>query len=298
MTSTDPNTTVDKRGARVLRREPGVAEIKPRAHVRNRKAAERALAIGVPAALLLIWQLAHHYEWNLLGYWKIDQRFYASPYEIVTSEKLREAEFWRDVWTSTRRMLIGFALGAGAGVFIGLAMGMSRLIRAALDPLLTALYTVPKLALLPLFLTIFGFDERPRVMLIAVTVFFFVWISTMAAIMAVPEGYREAAMSFGVSRWQMFRHVLLPGSLPQIFVGLRIAAGVAVLILIGVELVIPSQGGIGSLIERGRTLLIPELTYVGIALAALLGLLFTLVVRWIGRLLIPWAPEDNAPGQG
>lgn len=295
---TGPTSNPHATEARLIRREPGLAEIKPRTHVRNRKATERALAVGVPAVLIVIWQLAHHYEWNLLGYWKIDQRFYASPYEIVTSEKLREAEFWKDVWTSTRRMLIGFAFGAGAGVAIGLAMGMSRLVRAALDPLLTALYTVPKLALLPLFLTIFGFGERPRVMLIAVTVFFFVWISTMAAIMAVPEGYRETATAFGVSRWQMFRHVLLPGSLPQIFVGLRIAAGVAVLILIGVELVIPSQGGIGALIEKGRTLLIPELTYVGIALAAFLGLLFTLVVRAIGRLLVPWAPEDNAPGQG
>jgi sulfonate transport system permease protein len=175
-------------------------------------------------------------------------------------------------------------------------MGVSRLIRAALDSLLTALYTVPKLALIPVFVTLFGFGDLPRIALIAVTVFFFVWISTMSAIMGVEEGYREAALSFGASKWQIFRHVLFPGALPQIFVGLRIAAGVAVLMLIGVELVLASDG-LGALIEKGRTLFLPELTYVGIALSALLGLTFTYLVRILGRVLVPWAPEDQTPNQ-
>ncbi len=105
-----------------------------------------------------------------------------------------------------------------------------------------------------MFLIIFGVGEKPVIVILAVTVFFFVWIQTMASVMSVPEGYREAAVSFGVTRRQMFRHVILPAALPQIFVGLRIAAGVAVLTVIGVEFVFaPGFAGLGYRINNART---------------------------------------------
>ena len=118
----------------------------------------------------------------------------------------------------------------------------------------------------------------------------------MSAVIGVDEGYREAAVSFGASNRQLFRHVLFPAALPQVFVGLRIAAGVAVLMLIGVELVLASDG-LGALIEKGRTLFLPELTYVGIAMAALMGLIFSSVIRIIARKVVPWAPEEQTRGQ-
>ena len=110
--------------------------------------------------------------------------------------------------------------------------------RGRSSPRSTALYTVPKLALLAVFLIIFGVGEEPVIVILAVTVFFFVWIQTMASVMAVPEGYREAAVSFGVTAApDVPPRASCPAALPQIFVGLRIAAGVAVLTLIGVEFV-------------------------------------------------------------
>lgn len=271
-------------------REPGPAERDPKRFRRRRRVVERGLSVGVPLVLLLLWQAASSNEW-------IDSRIYPSPTDIVTET----ADIWGDkdltgeTWTSIQRMLIGWAIGAFAGVALGLVMGVWRPLRAALEPLLSALYTVPKLALIPVFVSIFGFGEAPIRALIAVTVFFFVWISTLAAIVAVPEGYREAARSLGVNRREMFRHVLLPAALPQIFVGLRIAAGVALLILIGVEFVIADEG-IGDVIEQGRTLFLLEQTYAGIAIAAVLGLLFMLAVRRVGRLLTPWAEDDDSIG--
>jgi sulfonate transport system permease protein len=272
-------------GAQVQRLEPSKAELDPARYERRRKALEIALAIGVPAALILLWQVASSSGW-------IDRRFYPSPSDIVTSEAFRSSDVWADVWVSTRRMIYGFLAGSSVGVLLGFLMGVSRNLRAALESLLSALYTVPKLALIPIFIMIFGLGEKPIIALIGVTVFFFVWIATMAAVMSVPEGYREAAQAFRVSRLQLFRHVLLPGALPSIFVGLRIAAGVSVLILIGVELVM-SQDGIGFMIEQGRQLFLPEQTYAGIVLSALLGLVFMWVVRLVGRVLLPWAPEDK-----
>src|SRR5690606_27192174 len=124
------------------------------------------------------------------------------------------------------------------------------------------------------------------------TVFFFVWIPTLAAIVSLPHGYREAAASLGVNRWRMFVDVLLPASVPQIFVGLRIAAGVSVLMVIGVEFVIGSDG-IGYLIEQGRGLNIIGWSYVGIVISALMGVLFMALIKLLGRLATPWDRDQR-----
>jgi sulfonate transport system permease protein len=285
-TTPAPETASATRG-QILVRRPTFAEREPLRHRRRRRAVELGLAFGVPAALIGLWQLAVSRSW-------IDPRLYPSPSDVVTKidDLVEDRDLLHHVWVSVQRIVLGYLIGAGAAVAVGLAMGASRLLRAALEPLLTALYTVPKLALIPVFVTVFGFGEAPILAIIAVTVFFFVWISTLAAIVAVPDGYREAARSFSVTGWQMFRHVLVPASLPQVFVGLRIAAGVSVLIMVGVEFVI-GEDGLGHVIEQGRTLVLFEQTYVGIVLVAIIGLVFALVVRGIGRLLAPWARQED-----
>lgn len=269
-------------------RKPGFPELHPRRYRQRRRRLERSLAWGIPIGLVVLWQVASSRDW-------IDARIYPSPTDIVgTIEDLRDSGMlWSTVGISARRVLLGFALGAGVGLIFGFTMGISRLLRAGLEPLLSALYTVPKLALLPIFLTILGFGEAPVVVLIAVTVFFFVWIGTMSAIMAVPDGYQEAARSFRVNRLQMFRHVLLPAALPAIFVSLRMAAGVSVLVLVGIEFVIGGDG-VGFLIDQGRRLFLLEQAYAGIVLAALLGFVFTSTVRLVGRALVPWDRSSTA----
>ncbi|MFT5204179.1 MAG: sulfonate transport system permease protein [Candidatus Aldehydirespiratoraceae bacterium] len=287
MAAADPTNTDDQI---VLRRTSSDAERNPGASARRRKLIETGLAIAGPIVFLALWEVCVRNDWWL------DGRLISSPWEIVTSSKLREAEVWEAVWITTVRMLKGFIIGTGLGIVLGVAMGTNRYVRAALNSTLTALYTVPKIALLPVYLLIFGFEEAPRVYMIATVVFFFVWIYTMAPIMAVPVGYREAAASFNATRWQMFKHVLWPAALPQIFVGLRVSAGVAVLMVIAVELILP-RDGIGYFVNRGRELGLPDNTFLGVLLAALLGIVFVGLVRWIGRVLTPWAPEDNSPGQ-
>jgi sulfonate transport system permease protein len=266
----------------------------PRGHRRRRRALEITLAIAVPVVLLVLWQLASTQGW-------VDRRLYPAPTDIFDEAQTQfdQQNRWHDVWVSTRRVLLGYAYGAAVGLVMGYLMGMARLVRVALEPTLNALYTVPKIALLPLFLILLGFKERPVIAVIAVTVFFFVWIQAMAAVLTVPEGFREAAASFGASRWQTFRHVLFPASLPQVFVGLRIAAGVAVLTLIGVEFVFaPGEAGIGFVINQGRVVLLPRQTYMGIIIAAIMGVIFISIVKWVGRLLTPWAQRDGAVEQG
>jgi sulfonate transport system permease protein len=276
----------------VVHRRPGPAEVDPRRHHTRRRTLELSLAIGVPVAALVLWQVASESGW-------INNGLYPSPTDLIwrTPELFRDIPGGRmgaDIWASVKRILWGYAWGAGTGLLLGYWMGMSRLARAALEPLLSALYTVPKLALIGVFLLILGFNERPIITVIALTVFFFVWISTMAAVMAVPQGFREAAVSFGASRWQMFRQVLLPGSLPQVFVGLRVAAGVTVLTVIGIEFVYaPGSQGLGYRINMARQILDPGQMYVAVVIASLLGVLFVWIVRRIGRLVAPWSNEDE-----
>jgi sulfonate transport system permease protein len=275
-------------GVTVLRRAAGRAERAPERSRRRRRTLEILLAVGVPVLLVAWWQVAALVGW-------IDGRLYPAP-TTIWHELVRlgaDGTLLDATWVSVRRTLLGFVIGSVGGIVVGMLMGMSRWLRVALEPLLSALYTVPKLALLPIFLSAFGLDDRSVVALIVVTVFFFVWISTMAAVMAVPLGYREAAATFRASRWESFRFVLLPASLPEIFVGLRIAAGVSVLMLVGVEFVVGSSG-LGFLIQQGRQLLLLGQSYVGIVLVALFGYVFALLVRLAGRAMAPWAPEDNA----
>lgn len=287
---TEPRTA-DAPDTAVLVRRPGPQELSPlRAH-RRRRVLELALAVAVPLALVLLWQLAAAQSW-------IDARVYPAPTTILADGWARAAdgELWPDVWATLKRVVGGYAIGTVSGYVLGLLMGTLPLVRAALEPMLDALYVVPKLALLPIFLNMFGLGEGPQLALVAATVFFFVWISTMAAVLAVPEGHRDAGQVFGASRWQMFRHILLPASLPAVLVGARIAAGVAVLVIVASEQ-IAATDGLGHLIFDARALFQNDVMFVGIVCVAVLGVLFSELVRIAGRLLTPWAPRDRGRSQ-
>ncbi|MER5528290.1 ABC transporter permease [Streptomyces sp. NPDC002677] len=284
-------TLTPDRETRVLVRAPGPAELRPSRTHRRRRALELTLATAVPVLLVLLWQLAATQAW-------IDDRVYPAPSTILSDgwDRASAGDLWPDVRATTRRVLAGYAAGTAAGYLLGLLMGSLPLVKAALEPLLDALYVVPKLALLPVFLNMFGLGEGPQVALVAVTVFFFVWISTMSAVIAVPSGHRDAGRVFGASPWQMFRHVLLPASLPAVLVGARIAAGVAVLVIVASEQ-IAAPDGLGHLIFDSRALFQNDVMFVGIVCVAVLGVVFSELIRLAGRLLTPWAPRDRGRGQ-
>jgi sulfonate transport system permease protein len=276
----------------LLVREPGPAETDPGRSRTRRRVLEISLAIAVPLVLILWWQLAVQQKW-------IDSRIYPAPQTIIEDgwERLVEGKLWPDIWATLKRVLPGFAIGSLAGYIVGLLTGSMPLVRAALEPMLDALYVVPKLALLPIFLSIFGLGEAPHIVLIAVTVFFLIWIQTMASVLAVPEGYREAATVFGAGRWQMYRHILIPASLPQVVVGLRLASGMAVLVIVASEgLASPDSNGLGYLIFNAKNIFDNRAMYVGIIVVAIVGVVFSEIVRFIGRLLTPWAPDRRGPG--
>ena len=269
---------------------PAPADRDPVRHSRRRRVTELVLGFGFPILLLSLWQAAAVNGW-------ISRLHYPPPSDIFR-DFLDDRDAWStSIRVSLGRLLWGYLWGVLAGIGFGVVMGMSWVARAAFEPTLNGLYTVPKLALIGVFLIVLGFDNTPIISVIAITVFFFVWIQTQAAVRSISPSYREAASSFGSSRWQMFRHVILPAALPQIFVGLRVAGGVAVLTLIGAEFVFtPDSDGIGYRINNARTILDPKQAYVGLVVAGVLGVVFTSVIRLLDRLTSPWVREDASAG--
>jgi sulfonate transport system permease protein len=267
---------------RSIVRKPGRAERNPLAHRRLQRAQEIALAFGTPFLILLAWQLAAETG-------RIDTNLFPSPAHVLElgAERLRSADLYDELLLSLRRMFLGYALGVTAGLVIGVFMGMSRLVHASLDVLLSALYTVPKLALLPVFLIIFGIGETPLVLMIAVTVFFFMWIETMEAIRGVAPSYLEPILVFRDSSWQCFRHAIFPAALPRIFVGMKVSAAVSVLTLVAVEFLQASEG-IGHDIWFSWSLFRADEMYFGIALVSIIGVIFTKTIGLISALVMPW----------
>ncbi len=268
---------------------PRAADRDPVKYNRRRRTTEVTLAVAVPVVLLIFLQLGADNAW-----WS--RIFYPSVTDVVRELQSMFADrgFAYDLWVTIRRLMLGYIFGSLVGLLFGFVLGLNRLTRKALEPLLNALYTVPKIALLSPLLIAFGFYDKPIVVLIAITVFFFVWVPTQSSVMSVQASFREAATVFGVNRWQMFRHVMLPATLPSIFVTLRVAISVAILTVIGVEFVFaPEARGLGYVINDARSTLSSRVAWAGILIASVLGVSFTWIVRIAEKLLLPWNKEDQ-----
>ncbi|GAA1002977.1 nitrate ABC transporter permease [Acrocarpospora pleiomorpha] len=270
---------------KTVRVVPGPRERDLRRSVRRRRRLDNTLRWGTPVVLVVLWQLTAVNE-------LIDRDFFPAPTDVAVEARrlIEEGILWEHLWGSIRRILQGTALGSALGVTIGLCLGSVRSLRVAIGPIISALYTVPKLAVLPLLLLIFGLGERPTVLLIMIAVFFVVCISTTAAVLEVPKGYHEAFDSMSTSRVRRFQHVIIPAAMPGIVVSLRISAGMAVLVAIGVEFV-HGDNGLGFLIWQSWQLFLAPRMYVGIVTVALFGVAFQGAITLLGRRLTPWIPS-------
>jgi len=261
-------------------------------HVRRRKRTYAALGIAVPVFLLLVWQVG-----GWVGF--VDPRYFPPPSASISRgfTMIVSGQITNDILVSLYRIVVGFLFGTVVGLIAGIFMGWSQLLRSSLEPTLNALYVVPKLAILPIFLTIFGFGEAPIIAIIAVSTFFFVWIDTMEAVASVGVGYREAARSFGASRLQLFRHVVFPAALPKISISFRVAMGVAVLVDVAAEFVVGGSG-LGYLIFNSRALFRLDETYAGIVIVSVLGVLLQMIIRWVGKRATPWEKHERRAASG
>ncbi|MGH3585457.1 MAG: ABC transporter permease [Pseudonocardia sp.] len=249
---------------------------------RRLQARDLALAVLTPVVLLVVWELA-----ALTG--ALDARLFTPPSEIIARgwEMVVEGDLWGHVLATVARLAAGFLLGAAVGIAVGLLMGVWRPVRAALGPTFTALYALPKIAILPLLLLIFGLTETPKVLSVAISVFFVVQINTLAGILQIDGRILEAARAYRATGWKLFRNVLLPGATPSIMTGLRVSAGMAVIVVTAVEFV-ASNDGLGYLIWNSWQLFQPQTMFVGLITVSVIGALITGLVIVLERTLLPW----------
>jgi NitT/TauT family transport system permease protein len=190
------------------------------------------------------------------------------------------------------RVLVGLALGGVPGAAVGLAMGWSRRARALGDPLVAAMHPIPKIAILPLVMVVFGIGESAKIVVIATSAFFPILTSAMEGVRQISPIHFEVARNCGASRAKVLTRVVLPGSLPLLLAGARLALNTALLLTIAVELVL-TQNGLGSMIWMAwQTLRIDQL-YASLLVIAALGIVFNALLQRLSAALVPWQEEQQ-----
>lgn len=232
--------------------------------------------------LLSIWELV-----CLSGV--VSSLFLPAPSSIINAllEMIADGEIGVSLAASLYRILAGFFVGSLIGLAVGLVTGTSALMDKIGTPIVNAIYPIPKIALLPLFILWLGIGEISKVTIIALGVFFPVAMNTYSGVKNVDTLLLKVAASFNASWWMTMKSVVLPNALPMIFAGLRLAAGTSLLLLVAAEM-IAAQVGIGALILHYGDLMITDKLMAGVIVLSLLGLVFNLILQFVERKAIPW----------
>jgi sulfonate transport system permease protein len=246
--------------------------------------ASRLVPWLVPVGLIAFWQVASSLGW-------LSTRVLPAPVDVVKAAWTLTAsgELWTHVKVSAGRALAGLAIGGGAGLALGLLTGSVKFAETLLDSTIQMVRNIPALALIPLVILWFGIDESAKLFLISVSVFFPIYLNTFHGIRNVDPQLIEMGRTYGLTRWQLYREVILPGALSSILVGLRFSLGLMWVILIVAE-TISAQAGIGYLTMNAREFLQTDIVLVGILLYALLGKLADLFARGLEQWWLRWHP--------
>ena len=244
--------------------------------------APRWMSWALFAVLLAFWEVAVRAGW-------ISRVYMASPAEIAVQLQnlLLSGELWTHLWASVRRLLLGWNVGSLLGIAAGLLIGLWRVGRGTLLPLVSALFPVPKIALLPLFMVWFGIDEGSKVMTILIGTFFPTVIATYAAVDDVDRNLIRMGQSFGLSSAAIVRKIVLPGAMPGIFAGFRISISIALTMLVVAEMV-NANYGLGAYISSAGQLYQIGQLQAGITLLALLGIVLSWLLGICERWLLRW----------
>ncbi|MPL81516.1 putative aliphatic sulfonates transport permease protein SsuC [bioreactor metagenome] len=245
----------------------------------------KTLSVLSPLTLLLVWEFLAKVN-------AIDVRLLSSPSLIIQSfvPLLLSGELLYNTFVSVQRVVWGFLVGAIPGVLLGISMGLSPLVRSAIEPMIAATYPIPKLALMPLILLIFGLGETSKIFTIAIGVFYLVVINTMAGVLSIDKIYLDVAKNFGANRRDFYLTIALPGALPMIFAGLKLGMGMALILIVAAELS-AAKAGVGWMIWRAYDMFDIEQMFVALIMLSVLGYIFSLLLDSLERWALPWKQE-------
>lgn len=237
--------------------------------------------------VLLLWELG-----SRTGI--IDSTFFPAPSAsfsaLITLSS--NGDLWPNIGTSLRRIALGFLLGVIPGIIIGICMARLRWARVILDPLIAIAYPIPVVAILPMLLVIFGIGSTPIIVLAGIISFFPAVVNSMAGVRQGDDKLILMTQNMGGTRWQILWKIVLPGALPSIFAGVRLAAGLALLGVIAGEFLAASDG-IGSLTWRYWQIYQIDNMYATLAVIAAMGFLLTTALLRVQRRFFGWTEGSN-----
>jgi ABC-type nitrate/sulfonate/bicarbonate transport system permease component len=245
---------------------------------RDRAWAAAATLLGV----LALWQAA-------ASAGLIPTLFLPAPLAIARALRALtlSGELWKNLSVSLARLAIGWSLGTVAGIALGLAVGLWSAFRSPGLALIAALFPIPKIALVPLFILWFGIGEGSKIATLVFGVFFPTVIATAGGVDNVPRGLIRMGQSFGLSRWSIIRKIVLPAALPAILNGFRVTTAIAIVLLVAAEM-IGAERGIGAFVLTAGNLYDTDNLLAGIVVLSLLGLLVSWVIGLLERVLLRW----------
>lgn len=242
------------------------------------------LPLAIPLLVLAIWQTA-----SASGF--VPKNVLPAPSAVASAffTMAGNGQLGQNLWVSVQRALAGFLVGGGIGFALGLANGLSRTSETLLDTSVQMVRNVPHLALIPLVIVWFGIGEEAKLFLVALGVFFPIYINTFHGIRSVDPQLIEMARVYGVGPGELFSRVILPGALPSILVGVRFALGIMWLTLIVAE-TISASSGLGYMAMQAREFMQLDVVMLAILIYALLGKLADTIVRITERAALSWNP--------
>jgi len=246
-----------------------------------------AWALWLPCAVLLAWQIGSAAGWA-------NRALFPPPSELAraAARMIASGELAANAGATLLRTVAGFSLGSAAGLMLGLSMGGFPGVRRTFDPVVSALNATPRLSLLPLLLLFLGITDSARIAIIALSSMITVAIAAFEAVGNIHPAWVQLAVNYGARRWNLATAVYLPGCLPQLFTGLRLALGHALVMAVSTELVLPSTG-LGSMIWLAWQTFSTDRLYVAIAFTGLLGVGQDWALKRAERRCIPWKVRDG-----
>ncbi|MBO6554781.1 MAG: ABC transporter permease [Roseitalea sp.] len=235
-----------------------------------------SISVASVVAVLILWQVSSG--------WLIDPFFLPSPVSVVAAlwEMAVDGTMAQSVGISVYRIMAGWLLGSAVAVPLGLLVGTFRPVQSLFDPFVHFFRFIPAIALVTLFIVWFGIGEVSKILLIAYATGFTVLVNTASGIGAIAQDKVDAARCLGADRVQVFFRVIFPASLPNIYVGMRLALANSFLVIVAAEM-LAANSGLGYLIWNSRLFFRIDLMFGAIVLLGLLGFLADRMMRVIGK---------------
>ena len=239
----------------------------------------------LPIVLLIIW---HVFTTGAFA----EHTHFIAPLAVFSTaiDLIKSGELVESIAISSKRALLGFLIGGSFGLLLGLINGISRYSELFLDSTIQMLRTIPHLALVPLVILWFGIAEPAKLILIVLGVFFPIYLNTFHGIRSIDPGLIEMGKVYKLSKFELFKHIILPGALPSILVGIRYSLGIMWLTLIVAETV-AADSGIGYLAMQGREFMQMDVIILAILIYALLGKLSDSIAKFLEKRWLQWHPN-------